>query len=98
MNAVAAKPLTSWRPHWAKRFGTAPYLPMSRAEMQALGWDQCDIILVTGDARLADQTSPIARRYSHSMVPGGLLVTSRTTRLTSLTSLVIRVEILASTS
>ena len=37
-------------------------------------------------------------RYSHSMVPGGLLVTSRTTRLTSRTSLVIRVEIRASTS
>lgn len=36
--------------------------------------------------------------YSHSMVPGGLLVTSRTTRLTSATSLVMRVEILASTS
>jgi hypothetical protein len=36
--------------------------------------------------------------YSHSMVPGGLLVTSRTTRLTSGTSLVILVEILASTS
>src|SRR4051812_38309970 len=36
--------------------------------------------------------------YSHSMVPGGLLVTSSTTRLTSATSLVIRVEILASTS
>jgi hypothetical protein len=36
--------------------------------------------------------------YSHSMVPGGLLVTSRVTRLTSGTSLVIRVEIFASTS
>ena len=36
--------------------------------------------------------------YSHSMVPGGLLVTSRVTRLTSGTSLVIRVEILASRS
>jgi hypothetical protein len=36
--------------------------------------------------------------YSHSIVPGGLLVTSSTTRLTSGTSLVIRVEILASTS
>jgi hypothetical protein len=36
--------------------------------------------------------------YSHSMVPGGLLVTSSTTRLTSATSLVIRVEIRASTS
>ncbi|MBN8440605.1 MAG: YgiQ family radical SAM protein [Thauera sp.] len=28
----------------------APFLPMSRAEMQALGWDECDVILVTGDA------------------------------------------------
>jgi hypothetical protein len=36
--------------------------------------------------------------YSHSMVPGGLLVTSSTTRLTSATSLVIRVEIRSSTS
>ena len=25
-------------------------LPMSRAEMNALGWDSCDIIIVTGDA------------------------------------------------
>ncbi|MBL8390074.1 MAG: YgiQ family radical SAM protein [Hydrogenophaga sp.] len=45
-----AKPLTSYRPYWAKRFGTAPFLPMSRAEMEQLGWDSCDIILVTGDA------------------------------------------------
>jgi uncharacterized radical SAM protein YgiQ len=45
-----AKPLTSYRPYWAKRFGTAPFLPMSRAEMEALGWDSCDVILVTGDA------------------------------------------------
>ena len=28
----------------------APFLPMSRAEMQTLGWDSCDVILVTGDA------------------------------------------------
>ncbi|MFI8617393.1 YgiQ family radical SAM protein [Acidovorax sp. NPDC077693] len=48
--ARAAKPLTSYRPYWAKRFGTAPFLPMSRAEMDKLGWDSCDIILVTGDA------------------------------------------------
>jgi len=39
-----------------------------------------------------------SHHYSHSMVPGGLLVTSSTTRLTSGTSLVIRVEIRASTS
>ena len=38
------------RKHWAARFGTAPFLPMSRAEMDALGWDSCDVILVTGDA------------------------------------------------
>ncbi len=44
------KPLTSYRPYWAKRFGVAPFLPMSREEMEALGWDSCDIILVTGDA------------------------------------------------
>ncbi|NMG63387.1 YgiQ family radical SAM protein [Azoarcus indigens] len=28
----------------------APFLPMSRAEMQALGWKECDVVLVTGDA------------------------------------------------
>jgi uncharacterized radical SAM protein YgiQ len=50
MTNVAAKPLTSYRKHWAQRFGAAPFLPMSRAEMDALGWDACDIILITGDA------------------------------------------------
>lgn len=45
-----AKPINTYRPYWAKRFGTAGMLPMSRAEMDALGWDSCDIILVTGDA------------------------------------------------
>ena len=45
-----AKPIYTYRPYWAKRFGTAGMLPMSRAEMDALGWDSCDIILVTGDA------------------------------------------------
>jgi uncharacterized radical SAM protein YgiQ len=45
-----AKPLFSYRKYWAHRFGTAPFLPMSRAEMDTLGWDACDIILVTGDA------------------------------------------------
>jgi uncharacterized radical SAM protein YgiQ len=45
-----AKPLFSYRKFWAHRFGVAPFLPMSRDEMDALGWDACDIILVTGDA------------------------------------------------
>lgn len=47
---MLAKPLHTYRPYWAKRFGAAPMLPMTRAEMDALGWDSCDIILVTGDA------------------------------------------------
>ena len=46
----AAKPLFSYRKYWAQRFGVAPFLPMSRAEMDQLGWDSCDVILVTGDA------------------------------------------------
>jgi uncharacterized radical SAM protein YgiQ len=45
-----ARNIFSHRKYWAKRFGTAPVLPMSRAEMDALGWDSCDIVLVTGDA------------------------------------------------
>jgi uncharacterized radical SAM protein YgiQ len=46
----AARPLFSHRPYWAKRFGIAPVLPTTRAEMDELGWDSCDVILVTGDA------------------------------------------------
>lgn len=36
--------------YWAECFGPAPFLPMSRAEMDQLGWDSCDIIVVCGDA------------------------------------------------
>ena len=36
----AARDLFSYRKHWAHRFGPAPFLPMSRAEMDELGWDQ----------------------------------------------------------
>ncbi len=46
----SVKAINKYRPYWAKRFGTAPMLPMTRIEMDALGWDSCDIILVTGDA------------------------------------------------
>ena len=42
--------LFSHRPYWAKRFGIAPFLPRTRKEMQELGWEACDVILVTGDA------------------------------------------------
>ena len=47
---VAAPNLFSYPKYWAECYGVAPYLPMTRAEMDALGWDSCDIILVTGDA------------------------------------------------
>ncbi|MBC7974939.1 MAG: YgiQ family radical SAM protein [Myxococcales bacterium] len=46
----AARGLFSHRPYWAKRFGIAPFLPTTRAEMDELGWDSCDVVLVTGDA------------------------------------------------
>ncbi len=49
MQAPAQK-LFSHRPYWAHRLTPAPVLPMSREEMDALGWDACDVILVTGDA------------------------------------------------
>jgi uncharacterized radical SAM protein YgiQ len=41
---------SSYRKFWAHRFGVAPQLPMSRDDMDELGWDSCDIIIVTGDA------------------------------------------------
>jgi uncharacterized radical SAM protein YgiQ len=42
--------LFSYRQYWAHRFGVAPQLPMSRAEMDELGWDSCDVIIISGDA------------------------------------------------
>ena len=40
----------SYPKYWAECFGTAPFLPMSKSEMEELGWDSCDIIIVTADA------------------------------------------------
>jgi uncharacterized radical SAM protein YgiQ len=48
--SAGARPLFGYRRYWAHRLTPAPVLPMSRAEMDELGWDSCDIILVTGDA------------------------------------------------
>ncbi len=45
-----APDLFSYRRHWAHKFTPAPFLPMSREEMDALGWDSCDIVIVSGDA------------------------------------------------
>ncbi|MCL6268698.1 YgiQ family radical SAM protein [Sansalvadorimonas sp. 2012CJ34-2] len=47
---INAPDLFSYPRYWAECFGTAPYLPVSREEMDNLGWDSCDIIIVTGDA------------------------------------------------
>ena len=42
--------LFGYRKYWAHKFTPAPFLPMSREEMDELGWDSCDIVIVTGDA------------------------------------------------
>ncbi len=45
----AARALFSYQPP-APAEPACPFLPMTRAEMEQLGWDACDVILVTGDA------------------------------------------------
>jgi len=47
---ITSPDLFSYRKFWPHKFGAAPVLPMSRDEMDDLGWDSCDIIIVTGDA------------------------------------------------
>jgi len=49
-HATRAPGLFSARPYWAKRFGVSAFLPRTRTEMEQLGWDACDVVLVTGDA------------------------------------------------
>ncbi|MFN6261209.1 YgiQ family radical SAM protein [Rheinheimera sp.] len=46
----AERGLFSYPKYRGDNFKSAPFLPMSKAEMAKLGWDQCDIILVVGDA------------------------------------------------
>jgi uncharacterized radical SAM protein YgiQ len=43
-------PVLFARARWRPDLKPAPFLPMTRAEMDKLGWDSCDIVLVTGDA------------------------------------------------
>jgi len=47
---TAVKNLFSYPIADARPVKHTPFLPMSRAEMAVLGWDMCDVILVTGDA------------------------------------------------
>ncbi len=49
-NRNTNRALFDYPPYWAECYGRAPFLPMNRAEMDDLGWDSCDIIIVTGDA------------------------------------------------
>src|ERR1022692_457452 len=46
----SASPLFAAPEAPSTRAPPAGFLPMSRAEMESLGWDRCDIIIVTGDA------------------------------------------------
>ncbi|NNE63822.1 MAG: YgiQ family radical SAM protein, partial [Gammaproteobacteria bacterium] len=48
--SAKARPLNQYPLYWAECYGKTSFLPMSRAEMEQLGWDSCDIIVVTGDA------------------------------------------------
>ncbi|WP_394192551.1 YgiQ family radical SAM protein [Pseudoalteromonas atlantica] len=51
MSALKAKrALFSYPKYWAECYGTAPFLPTTRQDMDALGWDSCDIIIISGDA------------------------------------------------
>jgi len=55
MSAVPAIPrprqrLFDYPKYWAECYGKAEFLPTTRAAMDSLGWDSCDIIIVTGDA------------------------------------------------
>ena len=45
-----AKDLFSYPKYQNRVTKPAPFLPMTRAEMDQLGWDSCDVIVVTGDA------------------------------------------------
>ncbi|AUW37907.1 YgiQ family radical SAM protein [Grimontia hollisae] len=49
-NRLTEKKIFDYPKFWAECFGPAPFLPTSREEMDMLGWDSCDIIIVTGDA------------------------------------------------
>jgi len=43
--------ILSYPKYWAEAHESPAYqLPMCKADMDALGWDSCDIVLVTGDA------------------------------------------------
>jgi len=46
----AATNLFAYPKYWAECYGRSKFLPMSKTEMDELGWDSCDIIIISGDA------------------------------------------------
>ena len=83
---VSYAPLGRGHRHQRRQFGDVP----RPATLVATGGPaNCLRCALPDEERLA---------HSHSMVPGGLEVMSRVTRLTSATSLVMRVEIRSITS
>ncbi len=57
---TSQRPLYSYNKYWPYKFGPAPVLPMSRTEMNELGWDSCDIFFFKGDAYVGDLSFVIA--------------------------------------
>ena len=50
MTTKAPTKLNAYPKYWAECYGSSTFLPTSRQEMDELGWDSCDVIIVTGDA------------------------------------------------
>ncbi len=50
MASRRSKSPTTFKPENTVSFSEKDFLPTTRAEMDAKGWTQCDVILVTGDA------------------------------------------------
>ena len=81
---LPAKNIFSHRKYWAHRFTPSPFLPMSKAEMDILGWDECDIIIVTGDAYVDHPSfgmAVIGRVLEGSGFFGSVLSPNRTGRM-----------------
>ncbi len=72
------------------------YLALQLSSTSSAATTGCQDVLLAGSPRIERYKIGAAEvAYSHSMVPGGLLVTSYTTRLTAGTSLITRLEIVA---
>ncbi|MGN1393086.1 MAG: YgiQ family radical SAM protein [Succinivibrionaceae bacterium] len=68
MQTVRFEDIRDYPKYWAYDLTPAPFLPMSKKEMDLLGWDSCDIIIVTGDAYIDHPSfcTAIVGRYLES--------------------------------